>query len=338
MGQGHLRLRGRRAGLLRQALLRPLARGGRGHGRHPAQSQPPQSRQGRPLRRAQHEAHHRAHARLGLLAGGRDGARPGVPGRVVHGGRDRLLDHHRDAGLRPGHALLRSLRGARALMDPKIIEKHLRQTKVVRAPKRALSTFGATRISYHLVSPVEDLKDKTRLREGEVVSERPKILTADAFAERFQGFGDDAREFAQWLTSSYRELLRALEYNFRNQGFKTRVLSESTAAVLDRMTSELDEREAGSDAVILCPDGAWSLALMKFTLDESARSFPTHVRDLERRGLFDAPRKEQARRRREIEAMFSTAASDRGVIEALSRKLREYGLFEEYEDRYLSLF
>ncbi len=223
-------------------------------------------------------------------------------------------------------------------MDPAVIEKYLRQTRIVRAPRRPLSTFGATRISYHLVSPVEDLKNKTRLREGEVVSQRPKILTADAFAQRFEGFGDDAKEFAQWLTSSYRELLRALEYNFKNQGFKTRVVSESPAAVLDRIGTELDAREGAGDAVIACPDGAWSLALMKFTLDESARSFPTHVRDLERRGLFDAPRREQDRRRREIEELFSAAAGDPTARERLGRKLREYGLFEEYEDRYLGLY
>jgi hypothetical protein len=118
------------------------------------------------------------------------------------------------------------------------------------------------------------------------VSQRPQILTPHAFAERFQGFGDEAREFAQWLTQGYRDLLRALEYNFRNQGFETRVLSEKPRAVADRIKADLDARDQRDQTVIFCPDAGWSLALMKFTLDESARSFPTHVRDLERRGLF----------------------------------------------------
>jgi len=162
----------------------------------------------------------------------------------------------------------------------------LRQTSVVRAPRSALSTFGATDIEYHLISAVDDLRDKTRLREGRVVSERPKILTPEAFKERFEGFGDDSSEFARWLSPSYQDLLRALEYNFKNQGFTTRVISQAPPDIADRIVKEAEERDQRNSAVIVCPDSAWALALMKFSLDEAARSFPTNVRDLDRRGLF----------------------------------------------------
>ncbi len=171
-------------------------------------------------------------------------------------------------------------------MDAKLFQSFLKQTSILRAPKTSLSTFGATDIQYHLVSSVEDLRNKTRLREGRVLSERPKIITPDAFKERFQGFGDDAADFERWLSSSYKDLLRALEYNFKNQGFTTRVLSEAPADVSDRIIKEAEERDSRNQAVILCPDSGWSLALMKFSLDEAARSFPTNVRDLDRRGLF----------------------------------------------------
>lgn len=166
------------------------------------------------------------------------------------------------------------------------MQSYLRRTSVLRAPRAALSTFGATDIQYHLISSVEDLANKTRLREGRVVSERPKILTPDAFKERFSGFGDDAPEFARWLSSSYKDLLRALEYNFKNQGFTTRVISQAPPDIADRIIKDAEERDLRDRAVILCPDSAWSLALMKFSLDEAARSFPTNVRDLDRRGLF----------------------------------------------------
>lgn len=171
-------------------------------------------------------------------------------------------------------------------MDGRLIKSFLERTKVVRSPRAALSTFGATQIVYHLVSPVDDLSNKTRLREGRVDSERPKIITPDAFRERFQGFGDESAEFAQWLSSSYRDFLRALEYNFKNQGFSARVVSEAPSQVADRIMSDLDQTDDRKGAVILCPDAGWSLALMKFTLDEAKRSFPTNVKDLERRGRF----------------------------------------------------
>lgn len=222
-------------------------------------------------------------------------------------------------------------------MDAERLMSYLRETEILLAPKRALSTFGATRIAYHMISPVENLSHKTRLREGTVVSQRPLVITPDAFIERFQGFGDEAKEFAAWVNRQYRELLRALEYNFKNQGFATRVISEPPQAVCDRIVAELGGG-APDEAVIRCPDGGWSLALMKFTLDESARSFPVHVRDLERRGLFDPAGKSEQRRRREIEELFDRAALDPAAVEPLGAKLREYGLFAEYEDRYLSFF
>ena len=223
-------------------------------------------------------------------------------------------------------------------MDSRLISRYLRQTEVLRAPRKALATFGATRIDYHLISSVDEMKDKTRLRQGTVVSERPKILTADAFAERFQGFGDDATEFASWLTSKYRDLLRALEYNFRNSGFTASVISDNPQEVAARVLAQIESKDSPGAAVIRCPDGAWSLALMKLTLDESARSFPVHVRDLERRGLFDPAAAAGDRRPNEIEALFAAAESDAAARGELGRKLRECGLFDEYQDRFLALF
>ena len=108
--------------------------------------------------------------------------------------------------------------------------------------------------------------------------------------------------------------------------------------VASRIITDLDRREARDETVIACPDVSWGLALMKFTLDHAARSFPVQVRDLERRGLFDPEGKESDRRRREVVQLFAAARKDRGAVELLGRKLREYGLFEEYEDRFLAFF
>lgn len=222
-------------------------------------------------------------------------------------------------------------------MDQKAMIKLLERTKLLRPPKKLLSTFGDTRIRYHMVSPVEDLEDKTRLREGWVVSERPKILTAEALRDRFEGFGEDAGQFSEFLSSRYRDLLRALEYRFKNQDLKARVVSKKPHALAVEIRDDMDSRGFARGAVIECPDAAWSLALMRFTLEEAARSFPTNVKDLDTHGLFDPGSNEARRRRNEIDSLFKKA-DDPAAREALGAKLREYGLFEEYEDRFLSLF
>lgn len=223
-------------------------------------------------------------------------------------------------------------------MEPELIRKFLQQIQLVRQPKKLLSTFGATRIQYNLVSKVEDLEDKTRLRRGWVVSERPKILTPDALRDRFEGFGEDAKEFSDWINSQYRDLLRALEYRFRNEGLSTQVLSQEPLATAARIREDMDSRDVAQGAVIVCPDAAWSLALMRFTLEEAARSFPTNVRDLDVHGMFEPGSNEDRRRRTEVEGLFERARSDADARSLLGSKLREYGLFEEYEDRYLALY
>ena len=85
------------------------------------------------------------------------------------------------------------------------------------------------------------------------------------------------------------------------------------------MADDFDARSSSDQAAILCPDAAWSLALMKFTMDEA---------DLGEGG----------RRGREIEALFRDAAGDRAAVPALKKKLDDYGLFADYEDRFLALF
>ncbi len=223
-------------------------------------------------------------------------------------------------------------------MEKGSIERLLARTEILRAPSRRLATFGATRIDYHMISDADGLGGRARLREGTVVSARPRILTPDSFKERFEGFGDESAEFARWISTSYRDLLRALEYNFRNQGLAARVVHDEPRLVAERMVADYDARGSSDQAVILCPDAAWPLALMKFTLDEASRSFPGHVQDLERRGLFAPDGGEGDRRRREVEDLLGRARKDRALAEALGRKLKEYGLFAEYEDRFLSLF
>jgi len=223
-------------------------------------------------------------------------------------------------------------------MDDEKIGRLLREVKFIRKPKKLLSTFGSTRIHYHVLSAIDDLPSKARLREGWVVSEKPLVLTAQALSERFEGFGEDAAPFSRWLSERYRDLLRALEYRFKNQDLSVRVLSEEPHALALRIQDDVDKRDVAQAAVIEAPDAAWSLALMRFTLEEAARSFPSNVRDLDLRGMFDPEGRDETLKRRTIESLFEKAAKDPSARGILADTLRESGLMQEYEDRFLALF
>ncbi len=223
-------------------------------------------------------------------------------------------------------------------MDSDDLKRFLGGTKLLRPPKHLLSTFGATRIEYHMVSAIDRLPGKTRLREGFVVSDKPAVLTPESLRDRFEGFGPDAERFRDWLDTRFADVLRALEYRFKNADQKTSVLAAGVRETAERIKADLDGRDLASAALIECPDTAWSLALMSFTLEEAKRAFPTNVKDLETRGKFDPDGGARRRRRAEAEALFAKAARDEGARRLLGHMLRESGLFGEYEDRYLALF
>ena len=65
-------------------------------------------------------------------------------------------------------------------MDQALIFKYLKRTHVIKAPVSTLATFGATHIEYHLVSAIDGLEDKTRLRQGEVVSQKTANIDASS--------------------------------------------------------------------------------------------------------------------------------------------------------------
>ena len=82
------------------------------------------------------------------------------------------------------------------------IRNAVRNTRIVRAPKQTLATFGTTNVYYYLVAEAtySELIDSTEtvIREGRVVAERPKIVTP-SYLSRVQGFSPEARKYFEML-------------------------------------------------------------------------------------------------------------------------------------------
>jgi len=213
----------------------------------------------------------------------------------------------------------------------------LRQTRILKPPKLALSTFGTTTLRYILLSMIPEQPGYCRLREGEVTAERPKILTAEFWKNRFEGFGGESEAYRQDLEKLYGETLKSLEYSFRNDLKNTSIEHSTFPEISDRTRQRLDQEDAPRTALLEGPDAQWSLAVMKFIVDTSLRSFPSNVRELDERGLFNPEKHQETRHRFEIEKLFQQAQSDRTRISALAERLKQAGLFADYEDRFFAL-
>jgi len=213
----------------------------------------------------------------------------------------------------------------------------LRRTRIIKPPKHALSTFGSSTLRYVLLSTVSGQPDYCRLREGEVTAERPKILTPDFWKNRFEGFGDASESYRDEIEKAYGEALKGLEYSFKNDLKNTSLEHAALPEVADRTHRLMDSEDAPRTALLEGPDEQWSLSVMKFIVDMSLRSFPVNVKELDERGLFNPEKRRETQERFAIEKLFQQAQTDRTLIQSLAERLKQSGLFAEYEDRFFAL-
>ncbi|OGR83396.1 MAG: hypothetical protein A2901_03435 [Elusimicrobia bacterium RIFCSPLOWO2_01_FULL_54_10] len=223
-------------------------------------------------------------------------------------------------------------------MDPrKSFRDILKKTAVLKVPKHRISTFGFTKIRYFFVSQVPAFPDRTRLREGFVVAESPKLITPDVFKNRFEGFGSESEEFGQWLSDHYGESFRGLQYRFKNDLTSGKVEFLPVKALCDNIAKNLSKEGWEQSALIRGPDAGWQVGLMKFIADECMRSFADNLRELDEHGYFEAPQDAENHKRKEIEGLFSKARANPDVLSVLGSRLKQSGLFPEYEDRFFKL-
>jgi hypothetical protein len=223
------------------------------------------------------------------------------------------------------------MRGIRLLQD--ILE----QTVVLRFPRHRLATFGDSEIQYHLVTPHPELPGRATLRTGRVKALRPQILTPEALGRHFEGFGEDAPGFERLLKDNFAESFRGLQYVFHNTLDTLLEHHQDAQSLAQTVQRDLEDRDVPRAAVIRGPAGGWPLSLMKFTLEEAGRSFPVNVRELEERELFDPAAARLRRNKAEVERLFREAAQSPHRLKALGARLKEFGLFEEYQDRFFAL-
>ena len=61
------------------------------------------------------------------------------------------------------------------------------------------------------------------------------------------------------------------------------------------------------------------------------------LKELDERGFFNPEKRQDERERFEIEKLFQEAQSDRSRLTSLAERLKQTGLFADYEDRFFTL-
>lgn len=213
-------------------------------------------------------------------------------------------------------------------------------TKIIHQPEKQLETFGETRIHYYLVAELMDAVEQVRIRDGLILANRPRVITPRFHANQLlENFGDEARQYADWLMQTG-DAVRILEYGltFRKQEYNEETANGKPEEIAEQIANRVQSQHDEESGVLIGVDDLWEVCLFKFASEIITESAPHNVHDLSEKGLLDPSSGGVPNAVRiEIENDLRAAQQDPARIKPLGNKLRQYGLFEEYEDRFYSL-
>lgn len=228
-------------------------------------------------------------------------------------------------------------------IDDERIRYAVRHTEILRLPKQSLATFGTTNIGYYLVTkPVyaELAKGATEtvVREGRVIADRPRIVTP-YYLSRLEGFTSGARKYFDMLVKTHGPDVPGLFYTYRNEPKGLTIVADSLSSVVDRINSEVDKRGDPLVTIIKGEDELWDVSLMKFIHDMTRSSLRGNLLEFSSRGLLDmdaggVPLDARVR----IEELFGKLVKGEVEPRELKDELEHWGLFDEYQDRFFSVF
>ncbi|TAK21480.1 MAG: hypothetical protein EPO26_14115 [Chloroflexota bacterium] len=229
-------------------------------------------------------------------------------------------------------------------LNPDDVRLIVENTRIVRPPKQLLATFGTTILHYYVVTepsyvglPGAGTEEESVIRTGTVTSARPQLVTPSYLMNLFQGF-EHGQEFARYLRSTYGADAPGLMYSYKQEPTDTNVVSDRPDIVAARIAEEMDRDGKSLAVVIRGVDQFWDISLAHFIHALTIGSVPTHAADFAKRGLLAQEGGMPRAAREKIDTMFRAVQA--GEIEAsdLKTEIDRWGLFGEYEDRFLNLF
>jgi hypothetical protein len=228
-------------------------------------------------------------------------------------------------------------------IDDERIRDTVTNTVILRRPKQSLATFGTTNIHYYLVTEPaysEFVKQVTEtvVREGRVIAERPRIVTP-YYLSQLEGFSLDASRYFDMLIRTYGPDAPGLFYTYRNEPKELTIVSDNLSAVVDKLNAEIDKLSDPLATIIKGEDQLWDVSLLKFIYEITRSSLRSNLQQLGSRGLLDIDAKGvPIDGRVRIEELFSRVLKGEAEPGELKDELDHWGVFEEYEDRFLAIF
>ena len=228
-------------------------------------------------------------------------------------------------------------------IDEERIEYVARHTEVLRLPKQHLATFGTTNIHYYMItepaySELVENVNETVIREGRVITERPRIVTP-YYLSQLEGFSLDARRYFDMLIRMHGANTPGLFYTYKNEPKELNIVSDNWLSVANEINQEINQRGDPLASIIKGEDELWDVSLLKFIYEVTRKSMRSNLSQLGSRGLLDVDSSGvpvDARLR--IEELFWQVTKGEREPSDLKAELDRWHIFDEYQDRFFSIF
>ncbi len=210
-------------------------------------------------------------------------------------------------------------------------------TKIVYMPHKLLETFGETSVKYGLLTKVDD--NSLNLRTGVVKAARPRIVTPHYLRHQaLENFGPDAQSYFDDLISR-KEGASIIEYGlcFQKEEYSQESIGGNLEEVSEQLAKDAQDNLTETRGVIIGGEKYWEISLVFFLKLLVTQSMPYNAREMYNRGLFAMRNGVPVAICNEIDQDFASATT-REQADALGNKLRDYGLFEVYEDRFFEFY
>jgi len=164
--------------------------------------------------------------------------------------------------------------------DRQKFEECWKATEVVREYQRMLFTFGDMELPYVLIAEHGRFRDRTVIRKGVVLLQRPQIVLPPYYAglQFEEGF-----EHADAIPPEAVFLLRAMQLPYSQMSNRPvaeeQVEYGSLQSVLDRLSCEMESREDMETGLIKGVLKGADVSLMRYSMGLAIKSAPENVKE-----------------------------------------------------------
>jgi hypothetical protein len=117
------------------------------------------------------------------------------------------------------------------------------------------------------------------------------------------------------------------------------VISEPIGEVISKLSAQIEQEHNPLSTIIRGVEELWDVSLLMFIYELTTRSVRTNVAEFGRRGFLDTDEAGVPQGARDyIEELFEQVSHNLALAPELVTELNRWGLFAEYQDRFLALF